>query len=204
MRNHAKKIVQFVKERVSKLTAGALALLILFGIPNLFGYAQFWHAAWLWSAPYLWRCVQAPLGRLAIVILGLLLIWWDQGRITRKLHGPKRHDARTVKGRVLQLRDEIEKFLETIGDAPETERKPDMSPSDYQTARITDVINWAGKLRHGFALRFEDRLKRVSHECGEAGTGHDMFEVRISNPQTSKEDVQQILDDLTWLANHVD
>jgi hypothetical protein len=83
-------------------------------VPNLLGYAEFWRAAWIWPAPYLWRFIEAPHGRLAIVFVSLLLIWWDQVRITKKLHGKKPYDERTRKGRTLKLRDEVQEFLETI------------------------------------------------------------------------------------------
>ncbi len=179
-----KTVVRFIKKRVSKLTASALALLILFGIPNLFGYAS--------------------IGRLAIVSVGLLLIWLDQVRITKKLHGKKPYDEETLKGRTLKLRDDIQAFLETIGSIPETERTSGMSELAYSEVKITNVINWAERLRHGFALRFEDRLKRICHECGESGTGNSMFEVRISKEQTSKEDIEKIIEDLDWFAKNVD
>jgi rRNA maturation endonuclease Nob1 len=79
-----------------------------------------------------------------------------------------------------------------------------MSELAYSEVKITNVINWSERLRHGFALRFEDRLKRICHECGEAGTGNSMFEVRISKEQTSKEDIQKIIEDLDWFAKNVD
>jgi hypothetical protein len=113
MNEIVKTVVRFIKKRVSKLTASALALLILFGIPNLFGYAQFWHAAWVWSAPHIWRFMETSIGRLAIVSVGLLLIWLDQVRITKRLHGKKPYDEETLKGRTLKLRDDVQAFLET-------------------------------------------------------------------------------------------
>ena len=120
---------------------------------------------------------------MTLIVVGLVLVWSDHRRLLRA-RGPRPHNTETLKGRVLQLRDDLQGFLERAGEMPETKREPGMSSAEYGTARIRDAVVWSGKVEHGFALRFADRAIRIYHECGEAGTAHDMF----FNPHTTCKD----------------
>ena len=91
-----------------------------------------------------------------------------------------------LRERVLQLRDEIQNFLKSAGDAPQTKRQSDMSLDAYQTAKIKDVCNWQSKIEHGFALRYADRAMRIFHECGEAGTPNTELGNRLLRPPRTK------------------
>jgi hypothetical protein len=113
-------------------------------------------------------------------------------------------DVGTLKSRVIQLRNDLQAFLNEIGDRPKTEREPGMTAAEYDTARLNEALLWNDKLTHGFALRFTERAQRIFHECGQAGTTHTMFGIRIANDNLQKSDIVEIIDDLTWLARNVD
>jgi hypothetical protein len=108
-----------------------------------------------------------------------------------------------LRERVLGLRDEIQDFLKSVGDTPQTKRQPGMSLDEYQNAKIKDTINWQTKIEHVFARRFASRAVELFHECGEAGTSHTGFGIRLSKPPRTKADVDEVLSDLNWLAQNV-
>jgi hypothetical protein len=129
-------------------------------------------------------------------LVGLVLLLWPQHKSLK--------DATTLKARVIALRDDLQSFLNEMGDGPKVERESGMSESEYATARINDGLIWNDKFSHGFALRFRERAKRIFHECGEAGTTHTMFGLRIAKEYVEKSDILDMIGDLTWLAKNVD
>lgn len=109
----------------------------------------------------------------------------------------------TLHGRVIQLRDEMKKFLGDTGERPRLKREPGMTESEYQIADIREAANWQSKLEHGFALQFSDRALHLFHECGKAGTSNDMLGIRLKNPPRSKAAIEEVISDFDWLSRHV-
>lgn len=193
--------VKQIYKRLSPRTRGALIVLLIV-IPDWMSRGGFWYGSAVASWPLLKAAYASPYGKLALIVLAFLLILLDQRRITHKKTAPRYTDS--LQGRVLQLRDEVQQFLKDVGEEPpETKREPGMTERDYQIAQNRDAVNWSAKIGHGFALRFADRAKQLFHECGEAGTSHDMFGARLAQPVPTEADVKEVVADLTWLSNNV-
>jgi hypothetical protein len=191
---------QIIKERLSKLTVGTFVVLVAFGIPNLFGYAQFWHSVWIWSAPRLWSILGSPIGRLVVVVCGLLVIWWDQRRITNNLHKGKQHDEKTLKGRTLKLRDELEAFLTKLGKQPPLLYESQQSAGEFAAVNMGHGL-WVDKLQYGFLLNFNDRLMRLHLEFGECGKAYLPLAVTLDSQQAHNEaSVRKIIEMLETMA----
>ncbi len=137
-------------------------------------------------------------------VCAALLIWWDHRRVLKKTTHGKPHDSTTVKGRTLQLRDDLGKFLAEIGDCPVPQKLDGMSTVEHQNNVIREAVVFSSKIRHYYALHFKERAIRTFHECGLAGTTHDMFGIRASAEVGSKEGIKELIDDLNWMAKHVD
>jgi hypothetical protein len=182
---------------------GLLALLVLREVPDWFGIKDFWKS----NLFTIWQFVLVHSTTALIICIGIL-IWLDHRAVLKKLE-PKPHDPTTLKGRILQLRDDMQKFLEQLGAAPHVTREPKNLPEGttieaYQRKEIERVCLWSNKLMHGYALRFDQRVRTIFHECGEAGTRNDPLWIRMTREYQSEATFKEIMDDLTWLANQVD
>jgi hypothetical protein len=154
-------------------------------------------AIWLWERV---SWLSTGWGRVCLLVVGLLLIWYDHHRRTTT----KAHDLKTLKGRVLQLRDEIAQFIEEVEKKyPDGERKPNISAKEYSHQIMTAAMNQGTMIRHGFALRFEDRAQRIYHECGLAGRTNNSFGICVSNPVVTATKLREIMADLTSMAGDV-
>jgi hypothetical protein len=104
---------------------------------------------------------------------------------------------------VIGLRDDLRAFLKEIGDRPETERKPEMTEAEYDTAKLNEAIPWNDELTRSFKLRFATRLEAVLNEC-EVGTTRDALAARLSKTHMQKSDIVGMIDDLTLLASKME
>jgi hypothetical protein len=156
-----------VRDRTSKVTRWTLMSIIVFGIPNLLGYATFWSNLPRWWR-YMWGWLQSSPGKWAFIIAAFLVIWLDQGRITRKLHGRKRHDEKTLKGRTLKLRDDIKEFFEKT--EPKVQGQFDGETQVGYIKRLdTSNARRVSRFVHGYDLYFAERVARTYHEYGLLG-----------------------------------
>jgi len=96
---------KFVRDWFNKnFTFGGLVsfvILLAKMIPDAVGRKDFWstHLASIWGFLY-------SHSTSSILIACALFIWLDHRRVIRK-RGPQPHDHKTLKGRVLQLRDDL-------------------------------------------------------------------------------------------------
>jgi hypothetical protein len=193
--------LRFIKERLSRLTVGTVAVLILFGIPKMFGATQFWHRVFAWSAPQLWKFLGTPLGYFAVLACGLVVIWLDQARITKALHGRngrKHHDITTLQGRTLKLRDDLQDFLNTLGPRPRVELTSEQRPRDFIEAGYKTVGPWLNKITYGYELRFAATVRRTYLEFAEQSLLPMNYVLNES--LKNEEDIQQIIERLKTLA----
>lgn len=157
---------EFLRDRRSKLTWWTVFSLIAFGIPNLFGYATFYsgmphwfHVAWGW--------LQTASGKWLFIVVAFVVIWLDQRRITKKLHGKKPHDVKTLRGRTLKLRDDLKQFVESVGPRPDVEPAFGQSNQEFIKANWAVVMPWMDKLKYGYELRFSEAVNRIHYQYGE-------------------------------------
>lgn len=135
---------------------------------------------------------------MSLVVVGLLLIWSDQYRRTR----PEAHDLKTLKGKTLQLRDDLQSFRETVGSKPKVVRTPDMDNKVYLAATWKEVAPWTNRLTYGYERHFASRVREVYLEFGERsllpGIGLDL-------PQglASDDDIGRIIEGLEKMAAEV-
>jgi hypothetical protein len=95
------------------------------------------------------------------VLLVAGIIWLDHRRVLKKRE--KRYDPKSLKGRALKLRDEMQAFLSSA--PPATKITPEMTSEEILDTAFTDPR--PPKLRHGYHLRFQDRVAAIYHEFGE-------------------------------------
>jgi hypothetical protein len=163
------EIVDWVRER-SKLAVTGLVFVVL-GLSEWYSAYGFLCAAYKWSTPYRKPAIDFILGgwgRTSLIVFGFLLLWIDSRRKKR----PIRHSPRTLKGRVLQLKDDLQAFLDSLP----AEVQPDAGRTQRDWTDAKDMVEWRlcdslrrDKLHYGYELRFADRAKKVIAELGERG-----------------------------------
>jgi hypothetical protein len=138
-------------------------------------------------------------GRLSLLVVGLGLIAWDQHRRGK----PKLHDLQTVKGRTLQLRDDLQNLLDDArAKWPEYVQGKTVEP--YNDSHLEDAFRRGSYIQHTFALKFESRAMTIYHECGLAGTANDKFMFRMANGIANSSSLQELIENLDWTIKHVD
>jgi len=176
-----------------KLTAFGVFLFVIAIVPRWVSIGRFWYGLGLW----IWErtaWLSTGWGRVALVVVGLSLIWLDQYRRSR----PKAHDLGTLKGRTLKLRDDLKSFVDAIGPKPKIVRTG-MSDKEYLAATWKEVAPWMDRLTYGYERRFAARAREVYLEFGERsllpGVGLDLPEGLAST-----DDIQRIIDGLGKFA----
>jgi hypothetical protein len=197
-------VADVMRERASNLTITAAILLVLFGIPNAFGYAQFWWSAYKWGSPHVTGFLGTALGRAILIAVALGAIALDQRRITRALHGKKKHDLKTLKGRTLQLRDEMQAFLDSVEPFPATATRAGEDRKDYIRRTWKAVGRRVNKVGHGFELRFGDAVLRIHHEFGEMGIRDSKLIEALRAPFKTDDSYKAIIDGLGKLVARLD
>jgi len=137
------------------------AILLTIVLPDWISRGNFWYhlAQRLW--PVMKSVYNSEWDRLSIVIVGvlLLLVPWQ------RLRWKTQYDVTTLKGRTLELRDDMQAFLdnahpnEQIGN---TKRQNDVLESSGAALRVD-------QLHHGYEARFANRLNLIFNEFGECG-----------------------------------
>src|SRR5579863_8082674 len=103
----------------------AFCWFVLTTIPRWFGIKNFWstHLALIWR-------VLIEHGTIAVAIACAVLIWLDHRRVLKKRE-PQPYDPNSVKGRTLQLRDDLQKLAdEAAVKWPEIVQGTKISPYD--------------------------------------------------------------------------
>jgi hypothetical protein len=172
------------------ITKIGVALTALAFVSKWVGTGRLWFsiAQWLWER-IAW--LKTDSGRVCLVVVGIGLIWYDQHRRNR----PKAHELRTLKGRTLKLRDDLQSFVDGIGTKPKVVRTGDMSNQDFMSATWKEVAPWIDHLTYGYEWLFAARVKEVYLEFGERsllpGIGLD-----LPDGLASPDDIKRILDAL--------
>jgi hypothetical protein len=184
--------------RGKKLSAFGVFLFVLAIIPRWVSIGRFWYGIghWTWER-IAW--LSTGWGRVSLVVVGLLLIWLDQYRRSR----PKAHDLRTLKGRTLKLRDDLQSFVDGIGAKPKIVRTADMSDRDVMSASWKEIAPWIDHLTYGYERLFASRVKEVYLEFGERsllpGIGLD-----LPDGLASPDNIKDVLEALGEFATKLD
>lgn len=166
-------------------------------IPDAFGRKEFWssHLVSIWSFIY-------AHSTMSTIMVCALLIWLDNRRVIAK-RGPKPHDAKTVRGRILRLRDDLQGLLdESVSKWPEHVQGKVLEPYDHSA--MENSLHRSTFILHTFALKFGSRATEVYHECALAGTPNDSFGSKLDQPIVSPSKLRELIGDLDWMAKHVD
>jgi hypothetical protein len=142
-------------------------------VPDAFGRVDFWsrHIGWVWRHIY-------THSSLSVAVVCGVLIWLDHRRVIAK-RGPQPHDSKTVKGRTLRLRDDLQKLLdEAVTKWPEHVQGKTILPHDDSI--LTNALARGSYIQHTFALRFASQAEVIYHECALAGTQNDSFWVSLN------------------------
>lgn len=137
--------------------------------------------------------------RTVLVAVGLALIAWDHHRIVKK-RGPKPHDRKTLKGRVLQLRDDLQKFMDGLGAEPSVKYRVGDDEWKRQSLLITERSD---KMHHGFELRFTDRTRTIIHELGEQGRLPGFLCQAFDEPAKDDKAIKQMIEYLDVAAKEL-
>ena len=180
------------------ITKIGVILTALAFVPKWVEVGKFWYEVshWVWLR-VAW--LSTGWGRASLVVVGLGLIGLDQRRIRK----PRAHDLRTVKGRTLQLRDDLQLLLnEALAKWPEHIQGKIVEP--YNHSIVEDAVSRGTFIQHAFALRFASRAEILYHECALAGAANDSFMLRLHPAVANASKLRELIDDLDWMANHVD
>lgn len=172
-----------IYERLSPATRGA-AVVLLIVIPDWISRGGFWYTSAVASWPSLKAAYASPYGKITLIVLALVLIWLDQRRITRKK--PKPQGPATLKDRTLQLRDQMQAFLDGLGPMPQgryanfTGASQVHAGPDWRTPsgpmHNSAIVRASGplsqrmaKVDYGYELHFKVPLLRIYNEYGFRG-----------------------------------
>jgi hypothetical protein len=152
-----------VRARLSGLTITGVVVLMVW-IAEQVHAAEFWYGIGSRIFPPVYRFMGTTWGGLILIICGIGLIFFDQRRITRRQQ--KAHDLSTLKGRTLQLRDDIQAFVDSTPKASGYVGASQQGTIERLSSQASFVM---GRLEHGYYLHFADRVSHVYHEFGERG-----------------------------------
>lgn len=188
---------EWLRQQLSLKGVTGIAVILYSAVPDWQGRNEYWVHHW----PTI-RSLLSDNSRVILIVIGLLVIWWDHARLIRS-RGPRPHDPRTLKGRTLRLRDELKAFLEQVGSKPAMEYNSDMERAAYLKTKWEVVGPWMDKLTYGYERRFSDAVRKIYLEYGERsllpGIGLD-----LPNGLPSESQVNEIIDGLGKLAEKVD
>lgn len=160
------------------------------------GTGKFWlHVTqWSWSRI---GWLKTDLGRLCLLIVGIAFLVWNQYRIRR----PKPHDLKTLRGRTLRLRDDLQQFLDGIGQSEKTTKRPDETVSEFIKRSSEVIMPRVYKIVHGYELGFPPRVERIYHEFGERGVNDVQLAGLMGRPYRNEEAVNEIIKELSELSD---
>jgi hypothetical protein len=164
--------------RLSPFTRGALALLLIV-VPDWSSRGGFWYSFVLGSWPTLKGAYESPYGKLALVVLALLVIWLDQRRLTRNQLG--KQDPLTLRDRTLDVMNRMQTFLDELGPMPQGEfarftgasqvragpdwRSPAGTMHDSAIVRANGGLSQRmAKVDYGYELYFASDVLRIYNE----------------------------------------
>ena len=194
-------ITDGVKEaytRLSPITQGALVLLLIV-IPDWVSRGGFWYGVALAAWPRLKMTYDSPYGKLGLVILAFVLIWLDQRRLAQKR--PKMYDSRTLKGRTLQLRDEIKAFYDSAPSPPPPQADGEAKDVYLKRMFAADSRRF-DYLVHGFSWRFHDRAMVINCQFGERGLMDQKLNDALLQTMKKEDLYEEILSGLTRLSQY--
>ncbi len=174
------------------------------GAKGIIGIAIFIYCAIPdWDARNGWWKLRVPFilhnARVILIFVALLVIWLDHRNILKKR--THQYDSKSLKGRTLKLRDEIQSFWDDAGPAPEIQYKSAMKPQQFLDANMPGFSREL-RLAHGYELRFSEDVIRIYHAFGERGAQHPLLRDIIYG-KIEKDDacLKTVVDALTELAN---
>jgi hypothetical protein len=170
----------------SKKGWGALVLAVYFGL-DTYGRVESVRDIGLFAWQHSGRAVPF----LPYVFVGLAIVFFELER-----RRGKRTDPNTLKARALKARDEMQKFLVSMGEPPE--------PLDGETTlqsvarMLPEIGRRSNLLMHKYELNFAAEVLRTYHEFGVRGI-HDET---LGWPLTvcEEKDYRAIIESLTKLA----
>lgn len=175
-----------------------LVILLAKAIPDFFGRKDFWstHLAVVWAFLYSHSTV-------SVIVACALFIWLDHRRVIRK-RGPKPHDPKTLKGRVLQLRDDLKSFVDSL--------PMEAEPAHVRTLRDwTDSEEWVryrshirvrcDAMHYGYELKFSERTRNVINELGEQSQLNSLLPEAFNRPLKGDAEISEIINQLGLAAD---
>jgi hypothetical protein len=196
--NSIADVVKSIYVRLSKTTRSALIVLLIV-IPDWVSRGGFWYSSAVASWPSLRAAYASPYGKLSLIVLAFLLIWLDQRRITRQKAEP--HGPFTLKDRTLQLRDQMQAFLDGLGPMPEgfmgtsqvragpDWRSPGGPMHNSAIVRATGPLSQRiAKVDYGYELYFAAPLLQIYNEFGFRGViDKEMKDLLFKQEQYNRE-----------------
>ena len=131
-----------VRARLSGLTISGIVVLMVWIAEHVHA-AEFWYGIGSSIFPPVYRFIGTTWGGLILISCGIGLIFFDQRRITRRQQ--KAHDLSTLKGRTLQLRDDIQSFADST---PKASRFIGVSQQGTIERLSTQASFVMGRLEH--------------------------------------------------------
>lgn len=164
-----KKVTEKLKElrdwtlnQVGKRSAIGLVLLIYCLIPDWEGRNAYWHDHLPWIKLFVSNHF-----RELLIVAGMGIIFFDHRRLVKQ-RDPEKYDPNSLKGRTLKLRDDMQKFLDSVGPKPE-EKQAGETQREYYERAVETSTRRAGQLIHGYDWRFSNDVLRIYNEYGENG-----------------------------------
>ena len=155
---------------------------------------------WLNIAQWLWVRIgwlKTDLGRLCLLIVGLSLIALDRYRREK----PKPHNLKTLRGRTLKLRDDLQEFLRDVGEAQRVIKLPSETDEEHIKRGLEVAMPRMWKITHGYELRFASDVLRTYHEFGERGESNMRLGALIDRPHRAEKEIDEIITELSKLAD---
>jgi hypothetical protein len=125
--------------------------------------------------------------------LGLFFFAWDNRK-------NKPHDMNTLKGRTLQLRDDMKAMLDSLPPLDPVKMVVEEQRQAYIVKRLGEVTNRVDKLVYGYELRFADRGRRIYNEFAEQGI-HDSELDNVIGEHKTQERYKIMIASLSRLAD---
>ena len=133
------------------------------------------------------------------IALGMAILFFESER--RKSKRPIPHDLETLRGRTLQLRDDMQTFLQSAPPKDSLTREKAAGMTDVQILEHAQKEPRQAKLSHGYHLRFAARIMTIYHEFGERAVSATTLLGVSSHYQVLDDDFyRRTIDLLTELA----
>lgn len=175
-------------------------LMFLWALPSWISRGTFWYRIGLWLWGVLRSLCDSQAGRFAIAAIGLLLAlvdWRSVFRREKKIY----YDLDTLKGRTLQLRDEIKAFLDAAPPPPAPQAEGETKDAYLKRMFAADSRRF-DCLVHGFSWRFHDRAMVINYQFGERGLMDEKLNDALFHPIKKEDFYEEILSGLTRLSQH--